>query len=307
MDGEGPDGRVLLATCADYPDGDGDHRGLPDACARLGIGTGWAVWDDPRVDWSSAALVVVRSTWDYTERCGQFLGWAAAVDRLANPAGVLAWSADKTYLLDLAATGVPVVPTAVLAGDDLPDLGGADLVVKPSVGAGSVGAGRFPAGDPAAAARARAHAADLRAHGRTVLVQPYLDGVDRSGETDLVFLDGAYSHAVRKGAMLTGSTVNRFDGPGAGDLFVPERIRPAAATAEELAVATRALAAVPGPHPLLYARVDLLPGPDGPVVNEVELVEPSLFLGHAPGSTDRLAAGIARRLGLKPGGEPVDT
>ena len=106
--------------------------------------------------------------------------------------------------------------------------------------------------------------------------------------------------------MLRGSTVNPLDGPTAGELFVEERIAPATPTDEELAVAAGALAAVPGPRPLLFARVDLLPGPDGPVVNEVELVEPSLFLRHSPGAVDRLAARIAAHLQLKPGRLRVD-
>ena len=40
------------------------------------------------------------------------------------------------------------------------------------------------------------------------------------------------------------------------------------------------LAAIPGgPKRLLYARVDLIPGPDGePLLIELELTEPSLFL-----------------------------
>ena len=39
-----------------------------------------------------------------------------------------------------------------------------------------------------------------------------------------------------------------------------------------------------------YARVDLVPGANGePLVIELELTEPSLFLGTAPGSAQRLA------------------
>ncbi len=65
----------------------------------------------------------------------------------------------------------------------------------------------------------------------------------------------------------------------------------------ELAVAERVLAAVPGGADLLYARVDLLPGPDGlPVLLELELTEPSLFLWTAPGPADRLADAVVRAL-----------
>ena len=74
-------------------------------------------------------------------------------------------------------------------------------------------------------------------------------------------------------------------------------------TFHERAVADRVVAALPGllpgagDGPLLYARVDLLPAPDGaPVVLEVELTEPSLFLSFGDGATERFADAIARRL-----------
>ncbi len=146
-------------------------------------------------------------------------------------------------------------------------------------------------------AAAEAHVARLHASGRVALVQPYLDAVEgERGETALVFLEGRLSHAYRKGPMLV---------PGlavVGDLFVEEDIRPATPTAAELAVAAAALAAIPG-GPSLYARVDVIPDAAGdPVVLERELVEPSLFLGHAEGSADRVAAAIADRLS---GGGPT--
>jgi glutathione synthase/RimK-type ligase-like ATP-grasp enzyme len=288
--------RVLLATCANVPDGDGDEQELVEACARQGVVAQWAVWDDPDVDWSMADLVVVRSTWDYVEARQEFLRWARGIDRLSNPAEVLAWSSDKVYLHRLAEQGVPVVPTTVVAdAEALTVDDGTELVVKPSVGAGSVGAGRFSSDRPDATILARAHAADLQAHGRTVLTQPYLERVDTGGETDIIFIDGVFSHAVRKGAMLPGGTVNAVDGASGDELFRPELIEPRTPDAVELRVAQSALAAVPGPQPLLYVRIDLLPTDDGPVVNEVELVEPSLFLRSAPGSVDRLAEAIARR------------
>lgn len=287
--------RVLLATCAAFPQGDEDEGELREACACLGIDATWAVWDDPTVDWAAADLVVVRSTWDYVPRRPVFLAWAGGIPRLANPVVALAWSSDKRYLLELAARGVPVVPTTVIADGGTLVMGGeADVVVKPSVGAGSVGAGRFSPRDPTATIRAGAHIAELHIHGRTAIVQPYLEQVDTEGETALLFFDGRFSHAVRKGPMLPDAVVHTVGGPTPQELFVPEEITPRVPSPAELRVAEQALAAIPWPEPFLYARVDLLPSPQGPLVNEVELVEPSLFLRHAPGSVDRLAAAIAR-------------
>ncbi len=287
----------MLATCADLPTGDEDGRELHAACHELGLDVSWQVWDDGTADWQSPDLVVIRSTWDYTPRREEFLAWTRSVRALANPADVVAWNSDKRYLRGLADAGVPTVPTSWSEPGEAVELPvGVDFVVKPAVGAGSVGAGRFAATDPAAPDRARAHAAELHAAGRTVMVQPYLDQVDDAGETALIFFDGVYSHAIRKGAMLPEAVVHPV-GPGfSHGLFVTERIQPRQPTGAERAVAEQALAACAHLGPLLYARVDLLPSPDGPVVIELEVVEPSLFLDHAPGSAARLAARIAARV-----------
>jgi glutathione synthase/RimK-type ligase-like ATP-grasp enzyme len=286
---------VLLATCADLPDGDEDARLLLDALADEGVDAHWAVWTDREVDWA-ADLVVIRSTWDYTFDRASFLTWAHTVPRLVNPVAIVEWNSDKTYLRDLREAGVPVVHTEWAApGEDprLPET--AEFVVKPSVGAGSRGAGRFLA---ASAERALEHAAVLQRAGRTVMVQPYLAGVDAAGERALVYVDAAFSHAVTKGAMLPQGTVH---GLRDHSLYVDEVITPAEPTAAERAVGDRALAAVLdrfGTAPL-YARVDLLPSESGPVVVELELTEPSLFLGYADGAAGRFAAAVAARAGTR--------
>ena len=283
---------VLLATCAAYPDGDEDAPRLLAALRGCGVDARFAAWTDPAVDWA-AGLVVLRSTWDYTLRRAQFLRWAASVPRLHNPAGVVGWNSDKVYLHELELAGVPITPTAVAPPGAQPSFpGSAEFVVKPSVGAGSRGAGRFAADARDAAA---AHAAALHAAGRTVLVQPYLSGVDEAGETALMYVDGRFSHAVRKGAMLTAGAAH--DVAETSGLFLEENITARVPDPAELAVGDRVIAVLAERFrgPLLYARIDLLPGPDGPVVLEVELTEPSLFLSYADGAADRLARAIAAR------------
>ena len=117
------------------------------------------------------------------------------------------------------------------------------------------------------------------------MVQPYLEAVDHEGEIALLYTGGVFSHAVRKAPILAPG-----GGPGAG-LYIEERITATEPSPEELELAEHALAVVPFPRDeLLYARVDLLPGP---VVLEVELTEPSLFLGYADGAVERFAAAIA--------------
>jgi glutathione synthase/RimK-type ligase-like ATP-grasp enzyme len=291
--------RVFLATCADLPEGDEDEDApqLVAACARAGLDVQWAVWDDPAVDWSEADLVVIRTTWDYTQRREEFLAWAAGLARVANPLPVLEWNSDKTYLRELATAGVPVVATQWAGpGDDVDLPSGTDFVIKPAVGAGSMGAGRFAADDPDTPQAARRHIRSLHDLGRTVMVQPYLHEVDEFGETALVFIGGAYSHAIRKASMLPKPVVYRVGEGASRELFVSERIVAREPGPAERALAEQVLANVPGPPELLYARVDLLPSPDGPVLIELELTEPSLFLRHRPGAADRLARAISRRV-----------
>jgi glutathione synthase/RimK-type ligase-like ATP-grasp enzyme len=250
---------------------------LIDALAALGVDALPAVWDDDTVTWAGFDLVVVRSTWDYPGRRDQFLAWAESVPRVLNSPAVLRWNTDKRYL---AALGTETVPTVFLGPGDPFVPPEAPFVIKPSVGAGSIGAARYDGGD----ARARDHVVRLHADGKTVMVQPFLDAVDHAGEVALHYIGGAFSHAVRKAAMLP-----RGGDPGEG-LFVEERISAAEPSADELELAERALDAVPFEREeLLYARVDLLPGP---VVLEVELTEPSLYLGYSDGAAERFADAV---------------
>ena len=104
--------RIALATCAEFPDLDAEGPLLMAALSGLGMHAEPAVWTDPDAAWSSYDAVVVRSTWDYHQRRDEFLEWAdrvATVTRLANPADVLRWNTDKTYLRELSEAGLPVV------------------------------------------------------------------------------------------------------------------------------------------------------------------------------------------------------
>jgi hypothetical protein len=289
--------RVALVTCAEVPELDSDTRLLIDPLVALGISATPAVWDDPNIDWSLFDLAVVRSPWDYLHRRAEFLAWAGRVPRLANPADVLEWNTDKRYLQELADSGVPVVPTVWLQPDQQwisPERG--EWVVKPAVSLASLDTGRYRLDDPGQRRLAVDHARRLQQAGRTVMVQPYLAGVDTEGETSLVYVGGSFSHAMRRGPVLDGPDTGidrRFQHDWETGLRVQDPTETQSTLAEQV------LASVPGgPERLLYARVDLLPGPDGaPVLIELELTEPVLFIGHAPGATERFAAAIAARVG----------
>ncbi|HEY0166225.1 MAG TPA: hypothetical protein VGB75_04205 [Jatrophihabitans sp.] len=287
--------RIALASCQALPTGDGDDLALLAPLAALGVEASMVPWDQPGVEWSRFDATIIRATWDYTSRREDFLAWAASVPRLHNPLSVIEANSDKSYLVDLAAAGLPVVQTwlaPIGAEPELPESG--EFVLKPAVGAGSRGAGRFDAGRPGALDAAREHLRALHEAGRTVLVQPYHSGVDTAGETALIFIDGVYSHAIGKGPMLAPGVRHQVDGPA----YVLENITSRQPSEEELAVADKVFAYADGQQEqdLLYARIDLLPGPEGPVVVELELVEPSLYLSYSDTAAGLLAAAISARL-----------
>lgn len=284
--------RIALATAAGEPALDAEGRLLLGALAAAGVDAVPAVWDGGAQDWAAYDLVVVRSTWDYPPRRPAFLAWAEHVDdvsRILNGPDLLAWTTDKRYLAALEDAGLPVVRSQFLSPGEGPEHGllGAEHVVKPTVSAGSRDTLRIGADE---SERSREHVRHVHASGRTAMVQPYLDAVDTHGETALIYLDGRYSHAIRKSALL-----ERGRGP-VQRLFAEEEIVPREPDNAERALGEACLAALPASaEPPLYARVDVLHAADGPQVLEVELAEPSLFLDHAPGSAERLAAAVLRR------------
>jgi O-ureido-D-serine cyclo-ligase len=256
-------------------------------------------WDDPTVEWESFDLALLRSTWDYTERLREFLVWVDATARrttLLNPPAVVRWNTDKHYLRELAraAVPVPVVPsTFVEPGESaeraldsfLARHDCSEFVVKPSVGAGSRDTERHARTrvEPAVAQARRLLDAE-----RSVLLQPYLDSVDRDGETSLIYFAGTFSHAIRKAPLLPPGV----EGSPAIGLLAQERITPRVPGADELRVAGKVLAALPFDTPL-YARIDLIRDAGGaPTLLELELTEPSLFLVHANGAAERFAAAV---------------
>ncbi len=280
---------VALATSRDYPDLDDDSVPLLEALRALGLRAEPRVWDSG-FDAAGARLCLIRSTWDYDSRRDEFVAWAratAARTDFAPAAAVVEWNSDKRYLRELEARGVPVVPTAWLATWDSPaDVMGARgwerVVMKPAVAAGSRGLRRL--------ARAEAHdaqpAADALLARGPVLLQPYLPSVESDGELSLIFGEGELTHAVRKRPRSGDFRVQ----PEWGGSFTREEPGDA-----EIEVARLALGALD--HTPLVARVDLVSAPGGPVLMELELIEPRLYLSAAPEAAARLADAVARRLG----------
>jgi len=279
--------RIAFATWRGLPGLSADDRLASAALVEQGLTVIPSVWDDPVVDWPSFDAVVVRSTWDYHHRPGEFLDWIARLERAGvrvwNPPSLLRWNLDKRYLAELERRGVPVVPTVTVPkghgsslADVLVEAGWDAAVVKPAVSASAHETWRTSRARAAADAERFA----MLVTAGDVLVQPYLRAVE-DGEWSLCFLGERYSHAVlkrpRRGDFRVQSEL------GGEVLVVPPG--PAVVQRAEAIVALL-------PRPWLYARVDACQVDGTLVLMELELIEPTLFFRADPGAPDRFAEAL---------------
>ncbi|WP_018332526.1 ATP-grasp domain-containing protein [Actinomycetospora chiangmaiensis] len=263
---------------------DAENQPLVAALADRGVQARVEPWDTPDdvAGWSAADLVAVRTTWDYTGRRDEFLAWARSVASrtvLQNPLEVLEWNSHKRYLVELSEAGVPVVPTRLVPAGSTPEpLGPSRVVVKPAVSAGGRETFRGTGPELEGTLAGLAAAVD-------VLVQPAVESIASEGEVSLIRLGDRWSHAVRKYPAADGFLVHERHGG---------RLEDHEPTLRELAVAERALAHAPAP--VHAARVDLVRIDGEPVVMELELIEPELFLRRAPAAAGELADALLATL-----------
>jgi len=286
---------IALVSSAYARELDTDLPYLVRAFADRGVTAEIIDWDAADEDWTRFSSAVVRSPWDYHRRFDEFMAWVDRVSTLTtlwNPAEVLRWNLDKHYLAEMAAAGLDVIPTVYVESESdiaaVVDRLAGDVVVKPTVSAGANNSWRHT--DDAAGAEA--HVREILALGKSVMVQPYQRFIDDKGETGLLYFGGAYSHAFRKGAILTaGEMVHN-------DLYVEEEIAARTPTDQERELGDRVVEWIShrfGSAPL-YARVDMVKGQRGiPVLMEVEMAEPSFFLHVSPGAPERFVAATLAR------------
>lgn len=242
------------------------------ALTAAGLSVEQRVWTDPG-DLAGHDLILPLFAWGYQR---DVAAWYALLDRLeaealpvVNRVPVLRWNSDKAYLADLADKGVAVVPTIDVAALDAAALADAratfgteELVIKPAISGGADGTHRIAPGGSIPA--------DALSQRR--LVQPLMPGILTDGEFSLFFFGGRYSHAIVKR-------------PASGDFRVQEQFggRETTWEANDAARALAAMAIAAAPAPPVYARVDMVGDGAGRLhVMELELIEPSLFLHHAP-------------------------
>lgn len=280
---------IALATSADFPDLGPHDRAVVGALAELGLVARPLIWSDPNAPWQQAKLAVIQSTWDSHFHPPAFLAWAERVAEsvpLHNPAPIVRWNLHKGYLRDLQDKGVSVTPTVWLKrGQTLAlqrlmrEQEWPRVVLKPAVSAGAHETHVIDGYDEVAQSTLERLSAM-----HDLMIQPYLSAFESEGERSYIFFDGVLSHAVHRPPTLK-SAARGYSEPS---VFAPQN-------QAELDLAHAVIAAINAK--LLYARVDVATNNDGVVrLQEVELVEPSLFTSLAPGSVQKLARAIAARL-----------
>lgn len=288
---------IAFVTCRELPSHERDDEAFLALCQeRPHLTISRPIWDDPDVDWSSYDLVLIRTTWDYTTKFDDFLEWAREVSRvstLKNAIDIIEWNGHKSYLRDLELGGVEIVPT-LWSDRGEQDRGtfneriarlraeGANTgFFKPCVGANSSGTHRFSLLDEAALEAAFEEFVHQSAR-HAMMLQPYREEVESQGEISLLFFGGLFSHALRKvprdGDYRVQDDWGARDEPLTIEGAIGEKLLEQCDRCLEV---TRQMTG----HLPLYARVDMLPrdaSGERFEVNELELIEPSLFWRHAP-------------------------
>ena len=259
---------------------------------------GWRVdtipWQQPRVEWSAYDAVVIRSPWDYVNDPDAFLDVLGEIERSGTPLfnghDLVRWNIRKTYLRDLATRGVAIVPTIWrdrLRPNELPDLieevGTAEVVIKPAIGANASGAFRLDAQS------ARSRDDELCAYyaDRAFLVQPFLSAITTEGEFSLFYFNGVLSHTISKLPKPADFRVQEEHGGIIRAVETEDALR------ESGDSAMRAIGAVP-----LYARADFVRANNYSSywLMELELIEPSLYLRMDKGAPERFARALHDRV-----------
>lgn len=272
--------QIFIVTHADAADGVADDKLLAAAIAKMGVTPRFAVWNDSSVNWSQSDVTVVRSVWDYHLHPRQWFSWLDRVSgetRLVNPAALQKWNVNKHYLLDLAAKGINIIPTASPTSEEelltvCQQNHWVDIIIKPTIGASSFGAKRFSS----ATMQEGAQHLNALLKNSEVIVQPYQTEVETKRERSLVYINNRFSHAFSKPAFHSDLGNQSLEIHRACD--------------EEKQLAEKVLQVLPAkPN---FARVDVLPCDSGIALMELELIEPELALHFNSSSAAWLAESL---------------
>ena len=287
--------KIGIATCIDKPNLTDGDRLLVSCLEQKGIKTRTFIWNQTNTSDLNCDAVVVRSTWDYHQNSERFLNWISELEhskiKLTNSAPVIRWNINKSYLLDLETQGVVIVPSLLLKKEfsvsQISELirqkNWPDLILKPTISATAYLTFHISANDPELPRKIE----QLKNHS-DFLVQPYISSITSSGELSLVFFNSdapRFSHAVLKRPK-SGDFRVQSDFGGSYQLLQPSK--------QLVDFAQNCIQKIKGGWS--YARVDLVDWEHEPLVGELELIEPDLYLTHHPAAAQTLADAVIKSL-----------
>ncbi|MFC1458992.1 RimK family alpha-L-glutamate ligase [Microvirga arabica] len=277
---------ILIATCSEYPHPTPNLEALVSALKAQGMDAAYLPWKTtPLETFAAAEAALPLCCWDYYDDPGRFLAWIDALEakgaRLLNPPELLRWNFRKTYLLEMAEAGLAVPKTFHLPEANRQAIaqrmeaeGWSVAVAKPVSSQSGHGVqkidwsniDRWPTGE--------------------MLLQEYQHDIGALGETTMTFIDGTFSHAVRRVLKAGEWRANAQYGTTYERVTVSQDVIDTAKSYLDLL-----------PQTPLYARVDGLVRSTGFMLMELELIDPYLYLEFAPGSADVMVRAVLQRLG----------
>ncbi len=280
--------KIALVSCENLPGWEVDDNPLIEALESKGATVVRPAWTEP-IDWDQFSISIIRTTWDYHLRKLEFIHWCKTVPRLFNTAKIIEWNTHKSYLRDLEKSGTKIAPTVWISKNESIDIRTvmSDLkikrgFIKPQVGACASDTLRFSTDE-----LDKAQDFLVKNLHQDMMIQPYLKSVETEGELTAVFIDGEFTHGVQKIPVKGDYRVQ--DDFGANDM-------PFTFSNTEIETMQSTVQSVPQQSELLYARFDYLRSEDGELLlNELELVEPSLFFRHSSNSAIKFADAILNR------------
>ncbi|HEC1581845.1 TPA: hypothetical protein R1X64_000748 [Campylobacter upsaliensis] len=256
---------LIIATCKAYKEGNEALKKLKAKLENLHYQCELKAWQEIRVrHLAQNTLILPLAVWDYSLEYANFLHFLNELERakisILNPSEILKMNADKSYLKILEEANLPIIDSVIFKQNEdfnFSQIPFQKAVIKPLVG---------QSGYKVRFLEQKMPTKEEFPHG--ALIQPFIESVEELGEFCFIFFGGKFNYAIHRQTQKDWRANSNY-GVKIAPLKNPSKAH--------IDLALKALKALKSSN-LLYARVDLLPQKNGKaLINEVELIEPSLY------------------------------
>ena len=235
-------------------------------------------WGAPNMNYFDYSLI--RSAWDYYKKPQQFVNWCKITPNLINNFKVVEWNHNKKYLIELSNIA-NIIPTIIFnkSKDNImlcDNFNSSKFIIKPCIGLGSIDTFLFDYDSYYDIIKKLKPNTDY-------LLQPFVSDILRRGEISIIFINGEYSHAVRK----TPANGDYRSQPEFGSNVVKFDL-----TKEYIDSCNKICNFIKNKFGVLkYMRMDFIDS-KVPMLIELELIEPCLYFEYCPDAADKLVSSI---------------